>query len=183
MTKPPRSQLHSLAEFVPGLVEATLAARGLGQASLIADWPEIVGRDIAGYSRPIQLQWPPRAPKRDPDAQAGAATLILRVESAFALEAQHAGSIIIERVNAHLGWRCVEKIAFRQGPLPAGRQRRRSLGPPSAEAAATAAALAAPIEEEILRAALTRLGERAINSSARRFAEARERLRRDAKGE
>jgi hypothetical protein len=183
MTKPPRSTLHTLGEFTPGLVEATLAARGLGQASLVADWPEIVGREIAGYSRPIQLQWPPRAPKRDPDVPAGAATLILRVESAFALEAQHAAAIIIERVNAHLGWRCVAKIAFRQGPLPARKERKRGLPAPSAEAVAAAAALAAPIEEENLRAALTRLGERVIDSSARRFAEARDKLRRDAKGE
>ena len=129
--KPPRT-LHTLGEFLPALVEATLAARGLGQASLVADWPEIVGREIAGYSRPIQLQWPPRAPKRDPEAPVGGATLILRVESAFALEAQHASAIIVERVNAHLGWRCVEKIAFRQGPLPPLKKRKRGLAPPSA---------------------------------------------------
>jgi hypothetical protein len=183
MTKPPRSFVHTLAEFVPGLVEATLAARGLGESSLVADWPEIVGREIAAYSRPIQLQWPPRAPKRDPDAPIAGATLILRVESAFALEAQHAAAIIIERANAHLGWRCVEKIAFRQGPLPPKKARRQRLAEPSAEAEAAAASLAAPIEEETLRAALTRLGARAIDRSARRLADARDGPRRDAKGE
>ena len=107
-----------LAEFTPALLSGVLAARGLGEASLIADWPAIVGETIARHARPIELKWPPRAAKRDPEAPIAAATLILRVEGAFALEAQHSAPIILARVNAHLGWRCVEKIAFRQGPLP-----------------------------------------------------------------
>ena len=52
----------------------------------------------------------------------------LRVEGAFALEAQHSAAIILDRVNAHLGWRCVEKIAFRQGPLPPMKEKRRRAG-------------------------------------------------------
>ena len=103
---------------MPGLIEEALAARGLGEASLIADWPAIVGETFARYARPIQLQWPPRAAKRDPEAPVAPATLVLRVDGAFALEAQHNAAIIVARVNAHLGWRCVDKIAFRQGPLP-----------------------------------------------------------------
>ena len=96
--------------------------------SLVTDWPEIVGAEIARYARPIQIQWPPRGAKRGPDETAPA-TLVLRVDGAFALEAQHASAIIVERVNAHLGWRCIEKIAFRQGPLaPNERQAPRRAG-------------------------------------------------------
>ena len=177
-----RAQPAQVGSLLAGVVAPTLAARGLGQMSLIADWPDIVGADVARYAQPAQIQWPPRGARQDPNSVAPA-TLVLRVDPAFALEAQHAAAVIVQRVNAHLGWRCVEKIAFRQGPLPPGRERRRTLAAPSAEAAATAAALAAPVEDESLRAALTRLGERAIDRSARRFAEARETLRRDAKGE
>ena len=72
-------------------------------------------------------------------------------------------AIIIARVNAHLGWRCVEKVAFRQGPLPPMRQERRILAAPSADAEAEASKAASSVEDEALRAALTRLGARAID--------------------
>jgi hypothetical protein len=158
------AQLGSLIEAV---VEPTLAARGLGEISLITDWPEIVGATIARYALPIQMQWPRRGAKRRPEESA-AATLVLRVDGAFALEAQHASAIIVERVNAHLGWRCVKRIAFRQGPLAEAKPKRRAAPAPSTEAQAEAAALAAPIEDEELRQALTRLGARAIDSAGRR---------------
>jgi hypothetical protein len=152
----------------------------LGEASLIADWPAIVGEAFARHARPIELQWPPRAAKRDPEAPSRPATLVLRVESAFALEAQHGASVIVERVNAHLGWRCVDKLAFRQGPLPPLKERRRVAPPPSDEAQATARAAAAAIDDENLREAVSRLGARAIDRSTRLSGAARGRI---AKGE
>jgi hypothetical protein len=70
-------------------------------------------------------------------------------------------------VNAHLGWRCVDKIAFRQGPLPPVEDRRRVAPVPSEAAEAAARAAAASIEDEDLREAVARLGGRAIDRSAR----------------
>ncbi len=165
-----RRGAKALAEFMPGIIEEALAARGLSEASLIADWPAIVGASVARYARPIQLQWQPRPTRRDPEAPIAPATLVLRVEGAFALEAQHSAAVIAARVNAHLGWRCVEKIAFRQGPLPPLREKPRPPPSPSAEAEAEARTAAATIENDDLREALTRLGARAIDRSARRSA-------------
>jgi len=167
MMKPARRGAKRLAEFTPGLIAEALAARGLGEASLIADWPAIVGETFARHARPIELQWPPRAAKRDPETPARPATLVLRVEGAFALEAQHSASVIVARVNAHLGWRCVDKIAFRQGPLPPLEDRRRLPPVPSEAAEAAARDAAALIENEDLREAVARLGARAIDRSAR----------------
>jgi hypothetical protein len=167
MMKPARRGAKRLAEFTPGLIAEALAARGLGEASLIADWPAIVGETFARHARPIELQWPPRAAKRDPETPARPATLVLRVEGAFALEAQHSASVIVARVNAHLGWRCVDKIAFRQGPLPPPKEKRRLAPTPSDAAQAAALAAAASIEEEDLREAVARLGARAIDRSER----------------
>ena len=172
MTRPRRGA-KALAEFMPEIIEEALAARGLSEASLIADWPAIVGESVARYARPIQLQWPPRAARRDPEAPIAPATLVLRVEGAFVLEAQHNAAVIAARVNAHLGWRCVERIAFRQGPLPTPQERRRGPPTPSAEAQAEARTAAASIESAELREALTRLGARAIDRSARRLHAAR----------
>jgi hypothetical protein len=171
--KPPRRGAKALAAFMPQIIEEALAARGLSEASLVADWPAIVGHSIARYARPIQLQWPPRAAKRDPEAPVAPSTLVLRVDGAFALEAQHNAAIIVARVNAHLGWRCVEKVAFRQGPLPPPKEKRRLPAAPSAEAEAEAKGASSSVEDEDLRAALTRLGARAIDQSARRLAATR----------
>ena len=167
MMKRGRGGAKPLAEFTSGLISEALAARGLSEASLIADWPAIVGESLARHARSIELQWPPRAAKRDPDAPAAPATLVLRVESAFALEAQHSASVIVDRVNAHLGWRCVAKIAFRQGPLPPLKEKRRVMTLPSDAAEAAARAAAARIEDDGLREAVARLGARAIDKSAR----------------
>jgi hypothetical protein len=167
MMKRGRDNAKSLAEFTPRLVAEALAARGLGETSLIADWPAIVGETLAHHARPIELQWPPRAAKRDPDAPSVPATLVLRVESAFALEAQHSSSVIVARVNAHLGWRCIDKIAFRQGPLPPLKENRRAAPVTSDAAQAAARAAASPIEDDGLREAVARLGARAIDRSAR----------------
>jgi hypothetical protein len=96
------------------------------------------------------------------------ATLVLRVDPAFALEAQHAAPIIVQRVNAHLGWRCVGRVAFRQGPLAPTRQRHHAPPAPSEAARVRAAALAAPIADDELRLALAQLGAHAIDQEARR---------------
>jgi len=167
MMKPRRGGAKLLAEFTPGLIAEALAARGLSEASLIADWRGIVGETLARHARPIELKWPPRTAKRDPDAPAAPATLVLRVESAFALEAQHSASVIVDRVNAHLGWRCVDKIAFRQGPLPPPTEKRRAALPPTEAAEAAARDAAARIEDDGLREAVARLGALAIDRSAR----------------
>ena len=164
MTIPSRGA-KALTEFMPEIIGEALAARGLGEASLISDWPAIVGESIAGYARPIELQWPLRATKRDPAAPTPAATLVLRVDGAFALEAQHNAAVIAARVNAHLGWRCVAKIAFRQGPLPPAKEKRSPCPAPSAAAEAEAKARAGAIQSEELREALTRFGARVIDRS------------------
>jgi len=179
MMKPRRGGAKLLAEFTPGLIAEALAARGLSEASLIADWRGIVGETLARHARPIELKWPPRAARRDPDAPSAPATLVLRVENAFALEAQHSASVIVDRVNTHLGWRCVDRIAFRQGPLPPPKEKRPPASRPSEAAEAAARDAAARIEDAGLREALTQLGARAIERSAR----LREASARKAKGD
>jgi len=158
-----------LAAFMPDIIAKALSDRGVSEVALISDWAAIVGERVASYARPIQLQWPPRAPRRSPETEAAGATLVLRVEGAFALEAQHCAANIVVRVNGHLGWRCVARVAFRQGPLPEPAMK--SVGPPpppSLEAEQVARRTAAMVDDVELREALTRLGARAIDRSAAR---------------
>ena len=142
-----------------------MAARGLSEASLVAHWPEIVGADVARFARFERLNWPPRGAKTDPAAPRPPATLVLRIDGAFALEAQSLAGLIVARVNAHLGWACVAKAAFRQGPLPQVKPRHR-IAPPGAEALAEARQVCLH-EDEALREALVQLGARVIERARR----------------
>ena len=167
MTKPPSWQRRGatpLGAFLGALVEPAMARQGLSETSLVTDWSEIAGARLAAGCRPIEVQWP-RTLRRDPDAPVALATLILRVEGAFALEAQHSAPVIIERVNAHLGWRCIGKIAFRQGPLDSAGKRAPKTAPPSARARELAEGYVAPFEAGELREALARLGARVIDKA------------------
>jgi hypothetical protein len=163
-----KPRLQPLGASLSDIVKPALAARGMTQSSLISHWVEIVGEPIAAFARPEQLQWPPRGDKRDPDGKSAPATLVLRIDGAYALEASHLASRIMARVNAHLGWRCVHKIAFRQGPLAPLTPARKKPAPPSAAAQAAAEEACQGVEDEALRAALTRLGARVIDRGGKR---------------
>lgn len=151
-----------LADLVLPCIDPVLARQGFGEADVLMHWPEIVGPRLAGQCQPLKLQWRSRGSKPDPEGRIEPATLIVRVQGAFAIELQHMAPTVIERVNGYLGWRCVGKLALRQGPLPPVTPRHRPLPAvdPAAQARATAAA--ETIADEALRAALVRLGSRVL---------------------
>lgn len=154
-----------LGDLVSAAIHPALAKQGFGESGLILHWEEIVGARIAAASEPIKLQWPPRPPKAAPDRAPQPATLILRVDSGFALDLQHLAPLVIERVNAHFGWACVARLSFRQGPSQRA-PKRPPPKPASPQALERARALAAPVVDEALREALARLGARALDTSA-----------------
>jgi hypothetical protein len=156
-----------LADLVGGAVDPLLAKQGFGQSSLILHWDDIVGERFAVCSEPIKLQWPKRPVQSFPDSSVEPATLILRVTGGMAIEIQHVAPLLIERVNAHLGWRAVGKLAIRQGPL-AKDSRPKLIAPPDPQALAQAERATEGVEDEGLRKALTLLGARAIRGPAGR---------------
>ncbi len=162
---PPKRRPWSqpLAEFVTAAMSPALAKNGFGEADIILNWDEIAGERLAAVCEPVKIQWPGRGPKTAPDAKAEPAILVLRVEGAFALEAQHLAPVLIERVNGHLGWRCIGRVALRQGPLERRDARPKKPPPPGPEAARAAAAMVADIGDEGLRSALARLGGRVLS--------------------
>ena len=154
-----------LADLVGGAVNPALAKLGFGQSSLILHWDDIVGERLAACSEPIKLQWPSRPAQRQPDAAIEPATLILRVSGGMAIEIQHLAPQLIERVNAHLGWRAIGRLAIRQGPLEKSRDKPR-IAPPDAHALAQAEGATEGVENADLRKALILLGARAIRGPA-----------------
>ncbi len=144
-----------LADLVGPIIDPVLAKRGFGQSDVILYWDEIVGERLALMSQPLKLNWPPRRAGADGFAPA---SLVVRVESGFALELQHLSGAVIERVNAHLGWRCVDRLVLKQGPLEPRPAARRAVAPPDPAVLKAAAAAVGEIDDAGLRAALTRLG-------------------------
>jgi len=121
----PRSA-RPLSDLVrPALADA-FKAQGFAAADILRCWPEIAGERLASHSLPLRIVWPPRRKDGARDAPQEPATLILKVESAFALDVEMAGAQIIERINAVFGWRCVGRLRLRQGPVT---------GPPAEKAA------------------------------------------------
>jgi hypothetical protein len=152
-----------IADLVGPIIDPVLARRGFSQSDVILFWDEIVGERLAEASQPIKLQWPPRHQGDGSGFCPGA--LIVRVETGFALELQHLSGVVIERVNAHLGWRCVDRLLLKQGPL----ERRKpppSRAPPHPAMAKAAAALVGTIVDDGLREALTRLGAGVLTHEA-----------------
>lgn len=107
-----------LAELLEPFLQPIMAAQGFASVDLVTGWPDIIGPPLEAYTQPVKLEWPRRPRQSEAGLEGGrAATLVLRVESAFALEVQHLVPVLIERINARYGWRCVDRIVLKQGPV------------------------------------------------------------------
>ena len=104
-----------LADLVQTAIDPVLRRQGFGQSGLVLFWDDIVGEKLAAMSQPVKVQWPTRQSDRAAENGPAPATLIVRVETGFALELQHLAPIVIERVNAHFGWRCVSRLTVEAG--------------------------------------------------------------------
>lgn len=152
---------RSVGSFVPKVTQKALEKFGFPAAAILTDWPMIVGAEVAAYTAPERLRWPNRpAPEADSDDQepwhgAEGATLQLRVEGPRALELQHRIPQLIERINAHFGFRAITDIRILQAPVskPKRPNVRRQAGPPP-----RVAIPAAEVTDDQLRDVLERLG-------------------------
>ena len=159
-----RSWSRPLADLVGAAIHPVLARQGFAETDLILHWGDIVGDRLAANSRPIKLTWPPRPPGRLPETPPQPATLVIRVEGGFALELQHMGDQVLARINAHLGWRCVGRLTLKQGPIERVEATAPRNAEPSSRALAAASDHVVDIEEDGLRAALTRLGAHVLEA-------------------
>lgn len=134
---------------------APIVARDGGRlARLKADWPAIIGAELAAATWPAGLS-------RD-------GVLKLRVASDQALEIQHRLPLVIERINLFLGREAVARIVLVQGPLPLPSPPRPAPPAPlSAEEARALEGQVSAVPDPELRDALGRLG-RSVVAAARR---------------
>lgn len=159
-----RSWSRPLADLIGQAIDPVLARQGFSQSDILLYWDEIVGPRLAAVSEPLSLRWPPRG-RGGADRSFAPATLTVRVESGFALELQHLAALVTERINTHLGFACVGRIALKQGPVGRRTKAPPRRSPPSAEALQAAEDCVGDMDEEALRAALVRLGARIMTKA------------------
>lgn len=162
-----KKSLVRVGDLVGATMSPALRARGFASLEIIARWDDLVGQRFAGKSRALQLKWPPRGAKSDPEAASAGATLIVAVAGGAAVELQHMAPQIIERVNAMIGWRCVAKLAFRQQPVSSRAAEPKRETPLTAAEQSRIEAVTGAVQDENLRHALLRLGKGVIQRNKR----------------
>jgi hypothetical protein len=163
----PRPLARPLAEFLDVCLSPSLAAQGFATADILMAWPDIVGERLAAFTQPLKIEWKRKAPHADPETRPDPATLVIRVESAFALELQHLAPTVIDRVNTYYGWRCIGKLVLKQGPVRRVVKKRPAAPVLSPQDREKVNAAVQPIQEEALKAALDRLGQAIVSSGSR----------------
>ena len=151
----PRSRPRPLADLIDATIAESCRKRGLASVEIVTRWADIVGEALAARAIPIKLAWPSRPDSGEPGV------LHVRVEGGFAIELQHDAPIVIDRVNRYFGWRCIGRLALKQGPVPRPRPRFRFTEPDAAECGAAQqriATIAGTFEDDALATALARLG-------------------------
>ena len=137
-----------------GLADKRGKGRNASVARLKAEWTAIVGADLARLTQPDALL---------AGRASGGKMLRLKVEGAAALEIQHRGAQIVERVNAYFGHKFIDEIRLVQGAI-ARAPAPRPLAAPDPQTAKRMADKVAEVKDPDLRAALARLGTRIASS-------------------
>ena len=139
--------LRALAVSLPKVTGKAFGRGGLALSGLIADWPSIIGAELAAVTLPRKLD------KR------GEGVLTLRVAPAHALAVQHLEPLVLERVNGYLGHRAVTRLFLQQGPIAGAQPKARRAPPPlTAEQETALEARISTVGDDELRKALERLG-------------------------
>ena len=142
----------SAAQAAKGTIRPGLSKRGFSEPRILMEWDAVVGERIAALCRPLKLGYAAR------EGMGG--TLTVGSLGAMALEVQHLTPRIVERVNAHYGYRAVSRIRLVQvGPEAFGEARAARDAPhPRPEEEARIRLAVGEVADEGLRGALERLG-------------------------
>lgn len=140
-----------------------LSGKAFVAADLLAAWPEIVGERLAGLCLPVRLKAAPKSRSRHKKVTDDAAILEVRADPAVAIDLSYGQALIVERLNAFYGYVAIGslKVLPRHGDTTPTRAHRIAPQPPvtaSAQSTRQAGTSTQGVEDEKLRAALTKLG-------------------------
>ena len=162
--QPPRDPERRLRGFeaASGLLQSRIRAagekRGFATTRLLTQWAEIAGEDTAAITRPVKIGY---------GREGMGATLTLLVSPAHAPMVQMDLPRLKDRVNAVYGYAAIARIAltqtaatgFAEGQAQFTTAAKKPAPPPDPAILATAAAVAAPVQNTDLRTALEALGQ------------------------
>ena len=115
MNKPSNTRANKmkrLSTMIDPIIAPSAKARGFAIGRILSHWHDIVG-DMASWCRPDTVSFP-RDSRTD-------GTLKLQIASGRGPQAQAMSDLIIDRVNAHFGYRAINRISLVQTlstPLP-----------------------------------------------------------------
>jgi len=141
-----------MSSAAKGMIRPALTKRGFSEPRILVEWDAVVGERIAALCRPVKLGYASK--------QGMGGTLTVGALGASALEVQHLTPQIVERVNAHYGYRAIARIRLVQlGADALEEHRNRGAVPqPRPEDVTRIRATVEPVSNEGLRGALERLG-------------------------
>lgn len=148
------------AGLVKEPIRAVGEARGFPVTRLLTGWPEIAGEALAQVTRPVRCGY---------GREGFGATLTLLVASAHAPMVQMELPRLKDRVNAAYGYAAISRITLTQTAASGFAEgQAQFLGAPKPAAVPVpispeAAAVAAPVRDENLRAALEALAQNIFN--------------------
>lgn len=138
----PELELRPVASLVSRLTRPAFRRRSPAGATLMSDWPALVGPQLAAVTVPLRLT---------------RGTLTIGCSGPMAMELQHLGPQLMARINASLGAVAVEALRFvQQAPLSAAPPAPRRPSAPAVLPEAVVARLDG-VADPALRAALERL--------------------------
>lgn len=150
----------STANVLSARIKRAGESRGFAVSRLLTHWDSVVGAQIAGIARPVNVTY----------GRAGfGATLSLLTTGAHAPVLEMQKEAIRARVNATYGYNAISRIRITQtaaeGFAPAAPPAARSDTAPPRASLAAAERVAAPVADDRLRMALARLGANILNKS------------------
>jgi hypothetical protein len=150
-----RRSMSALGASVERITRQVLGKRALAEASLISEWPSVVGQEFARACQPRRLVFPDRKARRE-------ATLVLRVKPGEATRLAHLEPVLVDRVNGFFGYQAVKRLKLEQGQLLDRTPPPRPRPQPSLDDSESRAAREriGQIDDDRLRDALSRLSDR-----------------------
>ena len=105
--EPPRRNRAEAVDRGLGAIAATAFERaGFRDPTLILRWAEIVGPEVARYTRPMKLSEGPSG-----------GVLTLKSEPGASVFLQHESRTLCERINTYLGRTAIARLRFVQGEI------------------------------------------------------------------
>lgn len=155
------------SQLLKSRIRRASESRGFAQSRLLTQWEEIVGPDIAGIARPVDVSY---------GRQGFGATLTVLTTGAQAPMLEMQKEKLRERVNAVYGYNAISRVRLTQ-TAPTGfaegqvsfEHRPKPIPPaqPDPTVQADAARLAASVTDSSLRDALEALGQNVLSKSKR----------------